>query len=131
MRVLLDTHTFIWYTGKEDNLSLRAKELIASDTTDVVLSIASLWEISIKVALGRLEIDGGFENLPEVLIKYSVEILPVTFEHTLTQSRMPFHHKDPFDRIIAAQALVENTGLVSIDSVFDRYFDGSEVQRIW
>jgi PIN domain nuclease of toxin-antitoxin system len=131
MRILIDTHTFIWYTGKGNNLSLMAKELIASDDTDVILSIASLWEISIKVALDRLEIEVGFDNLPEILIKYNIEILPVVFAHTLMQSRMPFHHKDPFDRMIAAQAIVEDIPLVSVDDAFDPYFADTGVKRIW
>ena len=131
MRLLIDTHTFIWYSGDGSNLSSVARNLIASDETDVVVSIVSLWEISIKVALRRLDIEGGFENLPAVLTKYDIETLPVSFEHTLVQSNFPFYHKDPFDRMIAAQAVVEKMDLVSIDDVFDRYFVGSEVKRIW
>lgn len=133
MRVLVDTHTLIWYTTFAENLSLRAKQLIASDQTDVEVSIASLWEMSIKVALGRLEVNGGFEAPPDVLRKFNIEILPVKFTHTLCQSILPFHNKnkDPFERIIAAQAIVEGIDLVSIDDVFDSYFADTEVKRIW
>lgn len=133
MRVLIDTHTLIWYTTFGENLSLRAKQLIASDQTDVGVSIASLWEMSIKVALGRLEVNGGFEALPNALRNFNIEILPVSFPHTLKQSSMPFlnKHKDPFDRMIAAQAIIEGIDLISIDDVFDSYFEGTEVKRIW
>ncbi len=133
MRVLIDTHTLIWYTTFGENLSLRAKQLIASERTNVEVSIASLWEMSIKVALGRLEVMGGFEALPEALQKFNIEILPLNFTHTLHQSILPFRnkHKDPFDRIIAAQAIVEGIDLISIDNNFDAYFAKTEVKRIW
>jgi len=133
MRVLIDTHALIWYTTFGENLSLRVKQIIASDQTNVEVSIASLWEMSIKVALGRLEVNGGFEAVPDALQKLNIEILPVNFNHTLCQSALPFHnkHKDPFDRIIAAQAIVEGIDLISIDDVFDAYFADTEVKRIW
>lgn len=131
MRILIDTHAFIWYTGNDSNLSLLVKNLIASDAAEVFISIVSVWEISIKIALGKLEIEGEFDQLPSVLARYDIEILPLAFAHTVKQSSMPFHHKDPFDRMIAAQALVEKIDLVSIDEAFDRYFEGSEVKRIW
>jgi PIN domain nuclease of toxin-antitoxin system len=131
MRILIDTHAFIWYVGNGSNLSLQAKNLIASDNTDVFISIVSIWEISIKIALRKLEIEGDFDRLPNVLATYDIEILPLAFTHIVRQSSMPFHHKDPFDRIIAAQALVEEIDLVSSDEVFDQYFEGSEVKRIW
>jgi len=131
MRVLIDTHTFIWYLNKNSALSERAIGLIQSDNTDLLLSMASLWEISIKNARGRLTIGIGYESVPDVLTQYAIDILPIYFDHTLQQTRLPFHHKDPFDRMIAAQALVEKIDLVSVDDVFDSYFDGSEVKRIW
>lgn len=131
MRVLIDTHAFLWYLGSTKSLSAKVVGLIESDETDVLFSMASLWEISIKNSRGKLNIGIGYESVPEVLTRYSIDILTISFEHTLQQNRLPFHHNDPFDRMIAAQALVENIDLVSIDDVFDRYFDGSEVKRIW
>ena len=97
----------------------------------MALSIVSLWEISIKNALGRLEVEDGYDSLADDLVKYSIDVLPIRFADTSQQNRLPFHHKDPFDRMIAAQALVERIDLVSRDEVFDRYFEGSEVKRIW
>lgn len=102
MRVLIDTHTLIWYISNALNLSQKAKDIIASDETAVAISIASIWEISIKISLGRLEIDGGFHRLPAVLERYEIQILPIVFDHTFRQISLPFHHKDPFDRMIAA-----------------------------
>jgi PIN domain nuclease of toxin-antitoxin system len=131
MRVLVDTHTFIWYLNGEPSLSETAIKLIESDTTDVSLSMASLWEISIKNANGKLNIGIGYESMPDVLARYSIDILPIYFDHTLEQNKLPFHHKDPFDRMIAAQAIVTGIDLISKDDIFDSYFIGTEVKRIW
>ncbi|MEJ7622679.1 MAG: type II toxin-antitoxin system VapC family toxin [Pyrinomonadaceae bacterium] len=131
MRILVDTHTFIWYTGVRSRLSSQIIDLIESDETDIELSIVSLWEIAIKNSLGRLEIENGFDSLPSVLERYAIDILPVSFLHTSHQNRLPFHHKDPFDRMIAAQALVEGIDLVSDDGEMDPYFRDSGVKRIW
>lgn len=131
MRILIDTHTFIWYTGLRSRLSRQTIDLIESDETNVELSVVSLWEISIKNSLGWLEIEKGFDNLSNVLQRYAIDILSISFPHTSKHNRLPFHHKDPFDRMIAAQALVEKIDLVSRDEVFDRYFEESEVKRIW
>lgn len=96
-----------------------------------MISIASVWEISIKCARGNLKIDGGFESLPDLLENSDIGLLAINLYHTLKHYRLPFHHKDPFDRMIAAQALVEEIDLVSADTVFDLYFDISEIKRIW
>ncbi|NOT47973.1 MAG: type II toxin-antitoxin system VapC family toxin [Acidobacteria bacterium] len=131
MRLLIDTHSFLWYIGERNRLTAKAQRLIESFDGDVILSIASVWEISIKKALGRLEIEGGFSRLPSILTTFRIELVPIIFDHTLKQSQLPFHHKDPFDRMIAAQAIVEGLDLVSSDSVFDTYFANTEVARIW
>lgn len=131
MRVLIDTHTFIWYLNSSLSLSEAAIALIESDATDISLSMASLWEISIKNARGKLNIGIGYESVPDVLSHYSIDVLPIDFDHTLKQNKLPFHHKDPFDRMIAAQAIVEGIDLISIDDIFDSYFAGTEVKRIW
>jgi len=87
--------------------------------------------MSIKCAQGKLIIDEGFESVPGLLQRFAIELLPIDLSHTLKYYELPFHHRDPFDRMIAAQALVEKIDLVSADDVFDKYFDGSEVKRIW
>ncbi len=131
MRILVDTHAFLWYLQDASFLSGLAQEIIESPRSDVQLSIASVWEISIKCARGKLSINDGFGTMPEILDRFAITLLPIELNHTLKYYELPFHHKDPFDRMIAAQAIVENTDLVSADGMFDRYFEGTEVKRIW
>ena len=90
--------------------------------TDVAVSIASLWEIAIKVSIGKLTLPDTVEKLfPQQLSLNQIDLLPIEVSHLQTVSTLPFHHKDPFDRIIIAQALVEKIGLVSVDKVFEAY----------
>lgn len=93
--------------------------------------MASLWEISIKFSLGKLEIKGGYDAIAKDLAENEIEILAIDFVHTMLQTKLPFHNKDPFDRIIAAQALAENINLISRDDVFDLYFKNEKIKRIW
>ena len=131
MRVLIDTHTFLWFVRNDISLTKTARELLEDTKVEVLISIASIWEMSIKTAINKLTIDGGFAQVQNDLTLNSFEILPINFDHTLRQNQLPFHHRDPFDRMIAAQALVENIDLISVDPVFDAYFEGSGVKRIW
>lgn len=131
MRLLIDTHVFLWFVNNAKELSSTARNLVENRQNLILVSIASLWELSIKTARGKLVIDGGYERVEYDLNINSFEILPITFDHTLKQNRLSFHHRDPFDRMIAAQALVEEIGLVSRDGVFDLYFKDSEAKRIW
>ncbi len=131
MRILIDTHTFLWFFSDPSRLTLKASELIEMSSSATLVSIVSVWEISIKNSKGKLDIAGGFERISKVLDDNDINILSIDLPHTLKQNRLPFHHKDPFDRMIAAQALVEKIDLASADTVFDLYFDNSEVKRIW
>lgn len=131
MRVLIDTHVFLWFTGDPSRLSSVVRETIEFDSSTVQISIASIWEISIKSSMGNLDVAGGFASVEDVLRENNIEILPIDFSHTLTNHGLPFHHHDPFDRMIAAQAIVEGIDLVSIDAVFDSYFANTGVKRIW
>ena len=131
MRLLIDTHTYLWFVKNSKEITPLASSLIQDERNQILISIASLWEISIKTSRGRLVIDGGYETVADDLKTNLIEIWPISFLHTVKQSRLPFHHKDPFDRMIAAQALVEKINLVSVDDIFDRYFENSEVKRIW
>ena len=97
----------------------------------IFISIASLWEISIKTSIGKLDISRSYEDVLDDLSDNSIEILPVTFAHTLENNRLPFHHRDPFDRLIVAQAIVENLDFISADAVFDDYLTGKSIARIW
>jgi PIN domain nuclease of toxin-antitoxin system len=131
MKLLLDTHTFLWFILDDKNLSLKVKNLIEDEKNEIFLSIVSLWEISIKTALGKLEINGSYATVINDVIENNLEILPLDFAHTVIQNQLPFYHKDPFDRIILAQAMSENMHLLSIDEVFDLYLSNQTIQRIW
>ncbi len=131
MRCLIDTHAFLWFVEDAKELSRTAKNLIEDDENDIFISIASLWEISIKTALGKLRIAGEYETVIKDLTDNSIEILPINFSHTVEQNRLPFHHKDPFDRIIVSQAIIESMNFISADDVFDEYLKGESVKKIW
>ena len=111
MRLPLDTHTFLWYVAESPRLSA-----------------ASIWEMGIKVATGKMEVDGPFEQtILAQLAENSISQLPINVSHVARTIGLPFHHRDPFDRIIAAQCLTEGIGLVSLDPIFDSY----GVNRMW
>ena len=127
MKLLLDTHTFIWSIEDDKRLSQKAKKVIEDPDNEIFLSIASLWEMSIKISIGKLELKKPYEEVISYVRKKGIEILSINFEHTLEVSKLEFHHKDPFDRLIIAQAKIENMTIVSKDILFDDY----EVKRLW
>ena len=131
MKVLIDTHTFLWFVAGSMDLSETAKKLIKNENNSVYISIASLWEISIKTAIGKLQITDSYETVINDVIENDISILPINFAHTVMQNKLPFHHRDPFDRIIVSQAIVENMNLISRDGAFDVYLENIEVKRIW
>lgn len=131
MRVLIDTHVFLWFIGESSRLSLAVRETLEFNSPTVQISIASIWEMSIKSSSGNLDIVGGFAAIEQVLIENDIDILQIDFNHTLANHGLQSHHKDPFDRMIAAQAIVEGIDLISVDDIFDSYFAGTEVKRIW
>ena len=128
MRVLLDTHTLLWWLDGDRRLSRRARNLIAADDNSVLVSAVSAWEISTKVRLGKLP--GAIEvaaELPAVLRQQNFEPLPITIVHALRAGNLPGPHRDPFDRMLIAQAQDEDLALVSNERVFDVY----GVRRVW
>ncbi len=131
MKYLIDTHVFIWFVENLPNLRQAARNLIESNNSEIYISIASLWEISIKTSIGKLQMNRKFEDIIDVLNENSIEILPITFAHTIENNQLPFHHRDPFDRIIVSQAIIENMNFVSSDDVFDEYLKGKSVKRIF
>lgn len=131
MKYLIDTHIFIWFVENLPNLSKSLKNTIEDENSEIFISIASLWEISIKTSIGKLQLNRKYEEIFNVLKVNSIEILPITFAHTLENNRLPFHHRDPFDRIIIAQAIVENINFISADAAFDDYLAGKSIKRIW
>ncbi|MDQ3633502.1 MAG: type II toxin-antitoxin system VapC family toxin [Acidobacteriota bacterium] len=131
MRYLIDTNIFLWFVSNAKELSQTAKDFIEDGNNEIFLSIASLWEISIKNSLGKLTINGKYESVIDDVNDNSIQILPINFAHTVEQNRLNFHHRDPFDRIIISQAIVENINLISADSIFDNYVKGKSIKRIW
>jgi PIN domain nuclease of toxin-antitoxin system len=127
MNILLDTHAFLWFLGGDAELSEQAKLFIENPEHEKYISIASFWEIAIKNSLGKLTLDVPFVELKTEAIKNSFQILPITFEDTLQLSRLPFYHRDPFDRIIISQAKENNLILISRDSNFAQY----NVNLLW
>jgi len=131
MRYLLDSHTFLWYISGSSKLSSKAQNIIDDIQNELMMSIASLWEISVKYSLGKLKINGSYDSIANDLAENKIEILPIAFIHTKIQASLPFHHKDPFDRIIVSQALSENMDIISKDEILDLYFKGEKIKRIW
>ncbi|MFN0214493.1 MAG: type II toxin-antitoxin system VapC family toxin [Saprospiraceae bacterium] len=131
MNYLLDTHTFMWFVTDAPELSKKARNLMEQDDANLFLSIASIWEMAIKNSLGKLEIYTDFSTVPKDLTDNDIELLTIKYEHTAIVNRIPFHHKDPFDRMIVAQALFENMDVIGVDEKFDEYFEGTEIKRIW
>ncbi|MGB9754353.1 type II toxin-antitoxin system VapC family toxin [Roseiflexus castenholzii] len=128
MKLLLDTHAFLWFVGGDERLSPSARALIEDMSNDAYLSIASLWEMAIKISLGRLQLAQPFETfIPHQLSLNRIRLLGITISHTAKVSTLPFHHRDPFDRLLVAQAQVEQMPLVSSDAAFDAY----GLTRLW
>ena len=122
MRLLLDTHVFLWWLGDDRRLGARLRSEIGAPRTEVLVSAASVWEIAIKVALGRLAIDGVDVSRGDGLIQDAgFRELPVSARHAAAVAVLPLLHSDPFDRLLIAQARAENATLVSKDPVLARY----------
>lgn len=127
MNFLIDTHAFLWYIQASRKLSPKAADVLEDPSQSLYFSIASLWEISIKMGLGKLTLDNSFHELKALLSRLSIEILPITFADTETYLNLPLHHRDPFDRILIAQAMNRSLSLVTADSAFNAY----SVGRTW
>lgn len=128
MKLLLDTHTFLWFLENDARLSSTARTLIEDGDNEVYLSVGSLWEIAIKISLGKLQIRQAFETfVPEQLTLNTIELLHITVNNTSRLISLPFHHRDPFDRLLIAQALTADMPIVGADPAFDAY----GVKRLW
>lgn len=122
MKLLLDTHAFIWWDSEPDKLSAQALALCQDRRNILLLSVASAWEIQIKLQLGKLQLRLPLASVIEGQQQTNnAEVLPVTLDHVLALSSLPDHHKDPFDRLLIAQANVEDAVLISSDPVFAKY----------
>ncbi len=124
MRVLLDTHTFIWWDAdkKPGRLSSKVFDVLSDSSNTLVVSLATVWEIQIKVQLGKLRLPSSLSDiLKQQQQTNSIELFPVNVVHILALDTLPHHHRDPFDRILIAQAKVESMILVSKDPIFTQY----------
>ncbi len=128
MKLLLDTHTFLWFIAGSLNLSDKARTLIEDQENQRFLSIASLWQMSIKISIGKLTLGMSIFELSErEVCGNAIELLEIQPEHLDELVALPFHHKDPFDRLMIAQSLAENIPLVTKDNTFERY----SVNLLW
>jgi PIN domain nuclease of toxin-antitoxin system len=128
VRLLLDTHALLWFLLDDAKLSGNARSLITDPANDPLVSPASCWEIAIKISLGKYALEQDFAEFMEGQIAANdLTILPITVKHTAAVATLPFHHRDPFDRLLIAQAIVEGVPVLSNDPVFDLY----PVERMW
>lgn len=128
MTALLDTHTILWFWWDDPRLSASALNLIRDPTNRKLVSSGSVWEVAIKVSLGKLDVGGSFGGLfPQQMHRTNFEWLPISDDHLAVVATLPFHHKDPFDRLLIAQSLCEKIPIISADAVFDDY----GVVRLW
>ena len=130
MKLLLDTHAFLWLIN-DDFAHLRgnkAVELFLANDTQAFLSLASVWEMAIKIRLGKLALQQPLADfIPQQLQRNQMELLPIGFGHILQTLQLPFHHRDPFDRLLIAQAISEEMTLLSADGAFSAY----NVKQVW
>ncbi|MBD1841890.1 type II toxin-antitoxin system VapC family toxin [Cyanobacteria bacterium FACHB-63] len=127
MNLLLDTHAFLWYLQNDPKLSATVAEILESSENRLYLSIISLWEIAIKIGLSKLSLQYSLEELCDALVQFDIEILPIAYEEIRQYLNLPLHHRDPFDRMLVAQALTHSLVLVSRDAILDAY----PIERIW
>jgi PIN domain nuclease of toxin-antitoxin system len=127
MQYLLDTHTFLWFINGDKQLSSKARSYIENLNNDIYISIASFWEMAIKLNLGKLDLEMSFKELYVEVDKNGFFLLPITFDHTNKLTNLSLQHRDPFDRIIICQALVDNLIIIGRDSNFHRY----KIKQIW
>lgn len=128
MRVLLDTHVFLWWVNDAPELSAKARATIRKGQNECFLSVASAWEMAIKVSTGKLTLSQSVERfIPEQLAANGFRLLEIDFRHAAKVESLPFHHRDPFDRLLVAQAMSEKMAVVSADAALSEY----GIKRIW
>lgn len=117
MKILLDTHIIIWHLTNDPRLSARNSALLEDPSVEKIVSLVSIWEIAIKVNIGKLRLQAGFDEI----IPPDTTLLDLQLSHALRYQSLPLHHRDPFDRMLIAQAQVENLALMTDDPNFPRY----------
>ena len=128
MKVLLDTNAFLWLITDDDRLSENARQTFLNPENSLFFSAASLWEICIKKSLGKISLkDGWFQTIQEEMEINTIQWLPIEMTHCAEVTELPFHHRDPFDRMLIAQAIMEEMKLMSRDSRLSKY----PIELIW
>lgn len=128
MKLLFDTHAFIWWDSDPTRLSAHALAACQNPENRLLLSVASVWEMQIKMQLGKLRLSLPLREIIETQQRTNqIAVLPITLPHVLVLDTLPTHHKDPFDRLLVAQAIIEDAGLITKDEVFAHY----PVKVIW
>lgn len=127
MAFLLDTHVFLWFVSGDKKLPISIKKKIEDINQACFLSAASLWEITIKYQIGKLELKISLADLFDCVAINQIEIVPITYDHLLTLSSLPKLHNDPFDRLIVSQAIAENFVLITQDKKLRKY----KIKHLW
>ena len=128
MKYLIDTHTLLWIVTKDQKLSSKAKKLYLNTENLIFFSLASIWEMVIKISLKKLSIEEPLKDFIQSQIKGNdIKILNIEIKHILSLENLPYYHRDPFDRLIISQSMNENIPILSPDKVFDLY----PIKRIW
>ena len=122
LRVLLDTHVLLWLVDDTSKLSSRVTQLCEDENNALFVSVASFWELAIKMSLGKIALaDHAIEQLKSWCLDNTISILPIDIDHCIRVQTLPFHHRDPFDRLLIAQALCEELTMISVDEHFPAY----------
>jgi PIN domain nuclease of toxin-antitoxin system len=121
VRLLLDTHAFLWFAAGDRRLSRRARTAMEADDAELYISAASVWEMAIKASLGRLTLPAPVDSYMAEKIAEGYRMTAVTWTQAAAVQRLPFHHRDPFDRVLVAQARAERWPIVTRDRVFRKY----------
>jgi PIN domain nuclease of toxin-antitoxin system len=128
VKVLVDTHTFIWALLHDRRLTTKAKQVLRSDEHELLFSLVSLWEIAIKIKTGKLNtIGSSVSYIRDEMEDFSMQLLPIHYEHILQLEMLPPHHSDPFDRLLIAQAIAESIPILTHDEIFSHY----PIKVIW
>jgi PIN domain nuclease of toxin-antitoxin system len=126
-KYLIDTHVLLWLSLEPENIPAKALEILTSGKV-VYFSYASVWEMAIKIKSGKLEIGASLKDfVQKAIVRHCLELMPITLQHLYYTDNLENHHRDPFDRLLIAQAAVEQIALISADKIIDSY----NIQRIW
>ena len=127
MQILLDSHALLWFLEGNEKMPEATVEIINTPENEIYVSIVSIWEIAIKFSIGKLQLDGGVDTLIKNIEENGFSILDVSTEHVNTVAELHFIHRDPFDRMLVAQAMVEGISIMTIDSNITKY----DINSVW